>query len=510
VALVQHAEEFPEVFTNEVQVAGLSERDAKLAYAIVEAAVARWLTIGVLCEKALGRPWSHVDVGPKAALLCGCAQLLHLRRVPSFAAVHDTVAATKDLFGQGVAGFVNAGLRGVLRLLEIDNPQIGRPRDNGPSGMGGQQGHDDSEPRVLTLEAIRAMDAAQRERMKPLLLTRGDGSALVLREPVFAPDPVQHAAALGGVPEGLARKWTMHHSPQVACELCIHALSEAPITLNVQHVAPTVVAQALQGGVLVQHAMPGHAGLAEQLHSAPEGEAAAPIVVPITKYLSELPGAFVQDAASGVPVRFAHDVLAKHGLLPTSHDLVVDLCAGNGTKTRQMIGVFTQAGSLIATDPDRPRFETLMRLPAELAGLQARGALLPQPGRLMVQQFENVRGMGEQAGLVLLDVPCSNTGVLPRRPEARVRWLSRTQESRLVELQRTILRSGTGLVRKGGIVLYATCSLEEEENQAQIAWAQKNLGLTLLGMEATLPVGQPGDAPTNYRDASFAAVLRKG
>jgi 16S rRNA C967 or C1407 C5-methylase (RsmB/RsmF family) len=79
----------------------------------------------------------------------------------------------------------------------------------------------------------------------------------------------------------------------------------------------------------------------------------------------------------------------------------------------------------------------------------------------------------------------------------------------MIELQRTILKAGLSLLKPGGVLVFATCSLEEEENQAQVTWAQKQLGVQLLAMEATLPTGQPGEPAAHYRDASFAAVLVK-
>jgi transcription termination factor NusB len=500
IALLRHVETFPELHAGEINVAGLSDRDAKLAHAIVEAALVRWLTIGGLCERSLGRPWAHVDSAPKASLLCGAAQILHLRKVPAFAAVHDTVDAAKQLFGAGVAGFVNAGLRGMLRLLETrDVP--------GPGGT------PHAEPVVLSAsqlaERIASSPAAEHETLARRTLLRSDGSAMLLREPLLPADVVQRAAAVSGVPDALARRWAQRHDASTTASLCTHTLCEPALTLNIESVQDGAVRAAYAGGLLLPHDVQGHATIAPQTHAAPEGEEPQPLLIPITKHLSDLPGAFVQDAASGVPVRFARHTLEREELRLGENDLLIDLCAGNGTKTRQLVSAFPAAGSIIATDPDEPRFETLSRLPAELARLASSGAHIVRPGRLSVHPYENVRALGEQASLVLLDVPCSNTGVLARRSEARVRWLSRTQEERLIELQRTILRRGFALLKPGGMLLYATCSLEEEENQAQAAWACKELGLLQLGSEATLPAGQPSDAPTKYRDASFAVLLRK-
>jgi 16S rRNA (cytosine967-C5)-methyltransferase len=64
---------------------------------------------------------------------------------------------------------------------------------------------------------------------------------------------------------------------------------------------------------------------------------------------------------------------------------------------------------------------------------------------------------------VLVDAPCSNTGVLARRPEARWRVKER-HLSNLVERQRKILKTAAAHVRPGGLLVYSTCSLEPDEN----------------------------------------------
>ncbi len=73
-----------------------------------------------------------------------------------------------------------------------------------------------------------------------------------------------------------------------------------------------------------------------------------------------------------------------------------------------------------------------------------------------------------RAPFVLLDVPCSGTGTLRRHPDARWR-LTLDMLSELAELQRRILESSLVLVPPGGHLVYSTCTLEEEENEAQVA-----------------------------------------
>src|SRR5262249_55498721 len=93
---------------------------------------------------------------------------------------------------------------------------------------------------------------------------------------------------------------------------------------------------------------------------------------------------------------------------------------------------------------------------------------------------------------VLADVPCSNTGVMGRRPELRWR-LSPADVSELVTLQKRLLRRAIGRVRLGGVVIYSTCSIEPEENAELVrAVLSETRGLTLEAEEASVP-GRPAD-----------------
>lgn len=71
------------------------------------------------------------------------------------------------------------------------------------------------------------------------------------------------------------------------------------------------------------------------------------------------------------------------------------------------------------------------------------------------------------ADMVFIDAPCTGTGTLRRHPDGRWRVTPAALDS-LARLQAEILHAGAGLVRRGGLMVYATCSLEPEENEAQV------------------------------------------
>jgi len=173
---------------------------------------------------------------------------------------------------------------------------------------------------------------------------------------------------------------------------------------------------------------------------------------------------------------------------------VIDLCAGRGTKTRQLRAMFPDA-EIVATDSDAERGRDLERM-VRAVGL----------GGVRWCPLEEIDDAGP-ADLVLLDVPCSNSGVLARRPEARYR-LGWKQTRRLTAIQDGLLERGSALCAPGGHVVYATCSIDAAENGDRVEGAAR-FGLREAGRRETLPSGGPGDAATAHRDGGFAALLEK-
>jgi 16S rRNA (cytosine967-C5)-methyltransferase len=110
--------------------------------------------------------------------------------------------------------------------------------------------------------------------------------------------------------------------------------------------------------------------------------------------------------------------------------------------------------------------------------------------------------------LLVLDVPCSNSGVLARRVEARHRQDPATRK-RLQDLQRQIAADSLALLAPGGTLLWATCSIHTDENEKQIEWLTKWHDLEVAMMARELGKGGPGEQPSHWRDGGFFALLRK-
>jgi 16S rRNA (cytosine967-C5)-methyltransferase len=149
-------------------------------------------------------------------------------------------------------------------------------------------------------------------------------------------------------------------------------------------------------------------------------------------------------------------------LAPTRHDLVVDFCAGSGGKSLLLGALMRSHGRIYAFDVSAAR---LNRLKPRLkrSGLSNIHA---QPIRN--ENDIRVKRLAAKIDRVLVDAPCSGLGTLRRNPDLKWRQSPRSVEE-LVLKQAAILRAAANLVKPGGRLVYATCSLLAEENEDIVA-----------------------------------------
>ena len=148
---------------------------------------------------------------------------------------------------------------------------------------------------------------------------------------------------------------------------------------------------------------------------------------------------------------------------------VLDFCAGAGGKTLALAASMANRGRLVASDPDARRLSRL-------------GPRLERAGASVVEARAPAAVAGLEAGFdrVLADAPCSGVGVWRRHPESKWRLDVEVLE-RHCAAQVKVLDSAAGFVRPGGRLVYATCSLLEAENEAQVtAFLARTKGFTLL------------------------------
>lgn len=298
-------------------------------------------------------------------------------------------------------------------------------------------------------------------------LPLADGRSLPLTRDVFPANPVERLAAVTSHPRHLITAWIERFGLDAATALAHHSLVTPPTILN------TAFARDPGALTAIPHTEPGH-----HVSTASRYE--------LLTLLSSRNDLWVQDPAS------SRAVASVAHLRP---NLIADVCAGRGTKTRQLAATFPSA-RIIASDADPERVRALRATFSGHPRIQiAPLAALPQLA-------------AGKADLVLLDVPCSNTGVLARRPEARYR-AGAEQLARLAGIQRQIIAEAAPLLSDSprGRILYSTCSIEPDENERQVEWAVRWRQFHVEHAATLLPHGAPGDEPTRYHDGSFSALL---
>ncbi|MHC5002279.1 MAG: transcription antitermination factor NusB [Planctomycetota bacterium] len=312
------------------------------------------------------------------------------------------------------------------------------------------------------LAEMRQQIVPQHDPVRRDELPLPDGRAWRLAVEAFDTDPARRLAQTTSHPDMLIERWSAAHGWTETTRLARHSLV----------VPPVIVAGAGDDPCLVPHAQEGFA-----VFTGARGG--------LRELLDRHPGSRVQDPTAAAPVT------ATHQLHP---DLIVDLCAGRGTKTRQLAEMHPEA-SVVASDTDDERRGELERVFAA-------------DDRVRVVEPAGLIDLAGAADLVVADVPCSNTGVLARRLEARYRFDEQSLGS-LLDLQRQVLADCMRLLAPGGTLLYATCSVEPEENEAQARWVARWHDLEPAAMWSRLPAGGPGDPPEEYQDGGFFALLRR-
>jgi len=281
-------------------------------------------------------------------------------------------------------------------------------------------------------------------------------------------DIEEHLSIATSHPYHLVGHWMASLGQETTTMICLHGIKNPPIIVAVEVDWQRSLPDQFKG-IVQPHDRPGFAvwrGAHDEL----------------VTFLAGHPIRRVQDPASAMAVG------ALPGFAPSC---CVDFCAGRGTKTRQLALRYPQA-RVFATDADAQRLAVLRRAFADHPTVTVVG----------IERIGSVCVSGS-VDLLLLDVPCTNSGVLGRRLEARYR-LNRTTLKSLVDLQRAIVRRASGLLCSGGHLLYSTCSLETQENQQQAQWVEQQLGAALVSDAFTLPAGEG----VTYHDGSYYALLR--
>ncbi len=299
-------------------------------------------------------------------------------------------------------------------------------------------------------------------------------------------DPLGHARLWLSHPAWLVERWSHVLPVSEVVALCDTNNHRAPLTLRAPHTKREQVARRL-------------AALEWETRLLPWGPDALEVVTRVPAPLA------LEQAGRDAAIQDEAAQLVAPLLTAAQPHRILDLCAAPGGKCTHLAGLTADAALIVALDRSPRR---LRRLVAGAARMGARSICA-------------VAADGRQAPLhggydaVLVDAPCTGTGVLSRRYEARWR---RTPEDllRLPRLQLALLEAAVELTRPGGTIVYATCSLEREENDDVVDALRarrsdvEETGADGLAPSAVVDGGRLRTWPHRHgTDGSFAAVLRR-
>jgi 16S rRNA (cytosine967-C5)-methyltransferase len=296
-------------------------------------------------------------------------------------------------------------------------------------------------------------------------------------------DPLDALALRFSHPRWLIARWVARWGAEEAAALLSANNAEAPVVLRPYGIVREQL-EAMLEAAGVQH------------EEAPFVRDS--IQLRVTPALTEL-GAyrqglfFVQDPAATLVTQYAC-------VAPGS--LVADLCAAPGGKSLELSRT---ASLVVAADRSAPREQRL------------RGNLRRVDARNVVSIVADAMAPPlASADAVLLDAPCTGTGTFRRHPDARWR-LKPSDLAVMASAQRALLRAAARIVRPGGLLIYSTCSLEIEENDAQIeSFLADHPDFVLepppegVVPAAVLDAGRLRTLPQRHAvDGAFAARLRR-
>jgi 16S rRNA (cytosine967-C5)-methyltransferase len=425
----------------------MDSRDAGLAREIALGVTRHAVTLNHILRRVADYDPLHTHSSLRAILSAAAFEAVWLDRVPLFAAVNEAVDLARAMRGRAAAGMVNAILRRLAGAI-TERRAVWTPGDARRVRVSW------SEACVFSHEVLPAPDA----------------------QPAYS-----HIAAATGESTQRFATWVSRYGEQSAEQIAWASQAVPPIVL--------------QRNALRLSAAEFESSLREYFGDDADvtGEAA---FLPPSARLTELPAfsrgaAFAQDAT-------AHAAAAAVQAMPGER--ILDLCAAPGGKSIALAIAMRDQGEVVACDDDARRLERVGENAARLG--------------LSCIRSRVIRGVdARQDGLglfdaVLVDAPCSNSGVLARRPEARGRINDRNLAG-LHSLQLGLLTQAAALVKPGGRLVYSTCSIEPAENEQVVAaFATAHDGWICEASELTLPAWGPRGA--DWRDGGFFARLRRG
>jgi len=373
------------------------------------------------------RPVKRIPAKVLNIIRLGAYELIYSPATPDYSIVNEAVENAKAFQGKKQAGFVNAGLRQITR--HIKNRQI-------------------------------RLSQANTQRTLPQTSTAGcEFDTDILPDPKVS--PADYLDTAFSLPKWLMTDWLGEFGLEITRQICFASNRRPSI-----YIRPNTLKTTAQK-------------LAEKLHKANiDAEVVADlemIKIKRPKDVTQLPGFgegefIIQDITAAQPV---------HILKPQPDWKILDLCAAPGTKTTQLAQATGDKAHIFATDIDTERLQLVKENINRLSIKSIR-----------IVEYKNLQKQAEKIDFfdcVLLDVPCSNTGVLAKRIEARYRITPKTIQ-KLTKIQAELLKTAASMIKPKGRIVYSTCSIQKQENRQLIkGFLQRTLAFELESERLTLP-----------------------
>ena len=402
-----------------------------------------------------GRPVKRIQGWLLNIIRVGTYELIYCPSTEQYAIVNEAVLNTKSVGSPKQAGFVNAVLRQIAR--HISNRQMAIFEGNTKSTL----------PQT------------------PVTGCQFDTD--------FLPDsetrPSEYFSTVFSLPEWLITGWLAEFGEESTRQICFASNRRPSVYIRPNRLRTTIEAltEKLDAEGIEFEIVPD-----SEMIRIKSGKRRG-VCYCRPSNVTQLPGFTeghftIQDITASMPVRTIENLKLK-----TLNLKFLDLCAAPGTKTIQLAEVTGDSAKIVATDIDNRRLEMVKENTTRL-GINS----------VNIVPYEKLVNSQSRFDCILLDVPCSNTGVLARRVEVRYR-INPEAIRELPPIQGKLLRTVAEMIKPGGKICYSTCSIQKAENSELIEdFLKKNQNFTLESEQLTLPSAEGFD-----HDGGYVAILTK-
>ena len=496
-------------------VKNLSKYDRPFISELVNGVVRRQATLDALLGAYVTRARYSIEDQLWTLLQVGLYQLVFMHGVPVHAAVHETVELGRWAQQPRWCGFMNGVFRSIAREIDEsfeDTPSASRvPVSVRPALLQARAAAKEKAEHATPEPTAPPPTITPAPADSPWAKATAAKSEALAKEPTPVPQPVVeepvapevdprktpafrvteiryrsigkdvfpppetdlpgYITAAFGLPEWLVTRWSARFSPDQMLQMAKWFDLRQPLSLRANPLKTTrdeLLAKMRQ------------AAAAEPTTLLEAGDRPESIRYEGPFRIVDLPG--FTDGHFTVQDETAMSAAAL--LAPQPGERVLDLCAAPGTKTTHLAELMNGEGSIVATDVDLGRLRRIEEN-ADRLGFSS----MIQPLVIREDLSELPEGPFDA---ILIDVPCSNTGVLGKRPEVRSR-ITPEDIDELAATQKRLLSAAATLVAPGGRIVYSTCSVEPEENSGVVTqFLQKSTNFELVETQEFIP-GDPSD-----------------